>query len=148
MNLRWLIVALFLLGYTSAVFCSNPLVVSTCWALVQLQSSFGAHRFLPEETQWGALSKSKPWLGGTFSSDPRGQPHHHKIVQGVRNPALQEEGCQTAQSSHASLEWILCYREGQMLYVTPFLLVTGSSCDCCSSFFHQDFSWFIILSVY
>lgn len=53
-------------------FCSNLLAVSICWALVQLQSSFSAHIFLPEESQWGVLSKIKPGLGGTQCSDPRG----------------------------------------------------------------------------
>lgn len=62
-------------------FCNNPLAVSICWVLVQLQNSSNAHIFLPEESQWRVLSKNKPGLGGTHCSDPGGS---HTMTESFR----------------------------------------------------------------
>lgn len=113
----------FCLGW----FCSNPLDVSICWALVQLHNSFSAHIFLPEESQWGVLSKSKPGLGGTHRSDPRGSHTTTKSFRESVTLLCKRKDVKPPRAPIPAWRGVCAFREGQLLYVTPFLLVTGSS---------------------
>lgn len=154
-------------------FCSNPLAVSICWALVQLQNSFSAHIFLPEESQWGVLSKSKPGLGGTHRCDPRGSHTttksfrvsvtllcKRKDVKPPRAPipawrgvcALERVNCFMWHSFClwlAALEPLLLFLPPRLLLAHyPFCLVTAQSSvavpPCCWSFLLLLLSLFVI----
>lgn len=153
-NLRQLTVALFLSGYASAL----STLVSPFGVVLQqspgclhlLGTGPAAEQFhctlLPEESQWGALSKSKRGLGGTHCSDPRGS---HTTTKSFRvSVTLLARGKNVklprapipAWSGDCALERVNCFLCS--LFAGDWQLLNHHF-----SFFHQGFSWLIILSV-